>query len=667
MGAENGSESKSSKDEREGMRRMMSEDAHILETMASGAIDTAISNSQEEGEFSKKQAKRDIDLAVLKKEFADMQEYQAAVTLSDDMGMKEGGPQAFSVDHTAKGSDSSSRESFKVEADIVAKNKIESSTVDVVSGLSDLLASKKDSGQSKETDLKDHDNPNNPSDKEENSPSKKDSGQSKETDLKDQILQEMREKPDNKVMENLNDKIMRPDEKTQFKQNFEATKIDSINMREEANGNFLDMEDIEERKRRLDAVENKVPENYKTYREFKGDEGTYHQVHTEGPGGTTWIENQDRNIDRKIYYEDDPVRSDLRRVGKEDKKDDLGLKKDENKKIEGKRTHENELKDSGRQLKYYTNEEYEKYARLDPVKTGLESLGGFYQEIKKEIFSNINQIADQITNSLIDQVKSGDINSSTIHDKIVSKLEGIANNIIDAADQWRYFSQNPSERLGEALNVGVEKPKDFGKIIGESSIKTIEKAAPVIKALETLTKDKDEDIKPGVSEASKTSSTEASPESSPISEEESGEGTASSNTRQTPWGMVDIQSGKFTVGERGGVDPEDEFVNQAKAHGFEVLGRHVTVETPVGPRHVDVVLRSPSGSIGGVELKSTEQEFDRSRTSQETKDSWINRVGGTITGKNADALKEAGIYRIDNIVKVCWERPEQDNKPAPKK
>jgi hypothetical protein len=127
------------------------------------------------------------------------------------------------------------------------------------------------------------------------------------------------------------------------------------------------------------------------------------------------------------------------------------------------------------------------------------------------------------------------------------------------------------------------------------------------------------------------------------------------STVTTPWGTRDFLSGKFSVGPRGGIDPVDDFIAQARANGYEVIGREISVLTPFEMRRVDVVIRNPTtGATGGIELKSSDAEFRKFKPEQFSADEWINRFGARTTGQNARA---AGIRNLNYVVKILWPPP----------
>ena len=121
----------------------------------------------------------------------------------------------------------------------------------------------------------------------------------------------------------------------------------------------------------------------------------------------------------------------------------------------------------------------------------------------------------------------------------------------------------------------------------------------------------------------------------------------------TPWGTRDLRTGKFTNGPRGGKDPVEDFIEHARENGFEVLGSgEISVETPFCLRRPDTVLRNPmTGRVGGVEIKSTPEEFAKTNPSQAAADRYINTFGAKAVGKNAE---EAGIKDLDYMMKIQW-------------
>ncbi len=126
---------------------------------------------------------------------------------------------------------------------------------------------------------------------------------------------------------------------------------------------------------------------------------------------------------------------------------------------------------------------------------------------------------------------------------------------------------------------------------------------------------------------------------------------ARGRTTPTPWGARDVPTGKFTRGARGGLDPVDDFIAQAEANGFEVVGREVTFKTPFGTRRADVLLRDATGKVHGVEIKSTIREFEKLRPQQTAADKYINRWGASAVGEKA---KDLGVSRIESMTKILW-------------
>jgi RHS repeat-associated protein len=133
-------------------------------------------------------------------------------------------------------------------------------------------------------------------------------------------------------------------------------------------------------------------------------------------------------------------------------------------------------------------------------------------------------------------------------------------------------------------------------------------------------------------------------------------GVPKSGTVETPYGTRDTATGQFTQGPRSGVDPVDDFIANAEANGYEVVGREVSFKTPFGTRRADVLLRDPkTGKISGVEIKSTPDAFNRFNAQQNAADRYINRYGANAVG---DKAKDLGVSRVDSITKVLWEVPK---------
>jgi hypothetical protein len=125
----------------------------------------------------------------------------------------------------------------------------------------------------------------------------------------------------------------------------------------------------------------------------------------------------------------------------------------------------------------------------------------------------------------------------------------------------------------------------------------------------------------------------------------------------TPWGTRDLVTGRFVSGIRGGIDPEEAFINEALRNGFKVLGRRISIRVPFGNkkiRVVDVVLESPEGKVGGIEIKSSIEEFakwDKEIAQQFANDRYINRFGAEAVGENA---RSAGITKLNYMIKIQW-------------
>ncbi len=134
---------------------------------------------------------------------------------------------------------------------------------------------------------------------------------------------------------------------------------------------------------------------------------------------------------------------------------------------------------------------------------------------------------------------------------------------------------------------------------------------------------------------------------------ESPASTTWNNGWRTPDGKFSSPNGPGQPGKAA----VDDFIKHAEANGYEVLGRDVTVRTSLGDRHVDVVLRNPvTGKVGGVEIKSSENAFDKLDDlahRQAAKDLWINEFGGEVIGVNAPL----GLRTLNFTMKILWKIP----------
>ncbi|HUP23003.1 MAG TPA: RHS repeat-associated core domain-containing protein [Thermoanaerobaculia bacterium] len=98
----------------------------------------------------------------------------------------------------------------------------------------------------------------------------------------------------------------------------------------------------------------------------------------------------------------------------------------------------------------------------------------------------------------------------------------------------------------------------------------------------------------------------------------------------------------------------DDFIASARAQGYDVVGREVTVHTPFGNRRYDVVLRDPQTRLAhAVEIKSTDlafARFDGPARKQFAADRWVNQHGATGVGTHEGLA-------IRSVLKVLWEPP----------
>jgi hypothetical protein len=95
----------------------------------------------------------------------------------------------------------------------------------------------------------------------------------------------------------------------------------------------------------------------------------------------------------------------------------------------------------------------------------------------------------------------------------------------------------------------------------------------------------------------------------------------------------------------------DDFIAKAKLNGMELVSRDgITVRTPFGPRRYDAVFRDPAtGTLHGVEIKSSPGAFRRFDRLQYNADRWVNEHGAEIIGANAG--------RIETAIKIQWQAP----------
>jgi hypothetical protein len=94
-----------------------------------------------------------------------------------------------------------------------------------------------------------------------------------------------------------------------------------------------------------------------------------------------------------------------------------------------------------------------------------------------------------------------------------------------------------------------------------------------------------------------------------------------------------------------------DFISRAQQNGYEVIGTQVGVNTPLGRRYYDLVIRNADGTHTGVEIKSSYGAFTRSQPSQFAADRYLNNVGGLSGIGRYDDLT------IDNSIKILWPLP----------
>lgn len=112
--------------------------------------------------------------------------------------------------------------------------------------------------------------------------------------------------------------------------------------------------------------------------------------------------------------------------------------------------------------------------------------------------------------------------------------------------------------------------------------------------------------------------------------------------------------GGVNANRLAGARAVDDFIAQAEANGMQVVGRETTFRTPFGARRIDVILLNPeTGSIGGIEIKSSLgafNRFDAAARQQFSADRWINTFGATSVGE------QSGIT-INSTIKILWQAP----------
>jgi YD repeat-containing protein len=107
-----------------------------------------------------------------------------------------------------------------------------------------------------------------------------------------------------------------------------------------------------------------------------------------------------------------------------------------------------------------------------------------------------------------------------------------------------------------------------------------------------------------------------------------------------------------TANADGHADAVDDFVAQAEANGYRVVGTEVTVKTPFGERRVDVVIQDTAGTNHGVEIKTSAGAFDRNDADarqQFAADRWINTQGDGVRGIG----QNSGLL-ISTTSKILW-------------
>jgi hypothetical protein len=115
---------------------------------------------------------------------------------------------------------------------------------------------------------------------------------------------------------------------------------------------------------------------------------------------------------------------------------------------------------------------------------------------------------------------------------------------------------------------------------------------------------------------------------------------------------------QIRLNQTKGANAEQDFVTQAIAAGWRLVGTQIRVRSHFHPkgRTVDAVLESPQGRLHGFELKSSRAEFNRVNTQQNAADVNVNRFGmGRMFGKRARGARVEG-RTLDSITKVLWER-----------
>lgn len=88
---------------------------------------------------------------------------------------------------------------------------------------------------------------------------------------------------------------------------------------------------------------------------------------------------------------------------------------------------------------------------------------------------------------------------------------------------------------------------------------------------------------------------------------------------------------------------------ELEGEGNRILASQVTIQTSAGPRRVDHLIRTPSGKIVAVEVKSGGGK----RTAQQLlKDKVLAREGGKIVGANGKSLRGTYIPKLETVERI---------------
>ncbi|KAF0240809.1 MAG: Filamentous hemagglutinin outer membrane protein [bacterium] len=114
------------------------------------------------------------------------------------------------------------------------------------------------------------------------------------------------------------------------------------------------------------------------------------------------------------------------------------------------------------------------------------------------------------------------------------------------------------------------------------------------------------------------------------------------SVRSYPDGSYRSENGKFQsrAGEPApGTDKAKAFVQQLRNNGFDVVAEEASVETPLGLRRFDAVIRDANGKLHGLEIKSGTATKGQSQTFIDT--FVVNKGGAPGVGKIAGEKVES--------------------------